>query len=127
MNEVINGLLLKLTVMSYAKWSTEEIFGKSKQDFEKLIEEMPTGEKVGLLDDYGTLVDEDFEDGGRWSNYRTRVYSFWHNSETIYVSVSDEVPATEIQDGGDFMEPEIAQVYPKKVETTIYITTKEAK
>lgn len=121
---MINDLLLKLHVMGLAEYSTDKVFGKSREDFEKEVAEMSAGERVEMLDSYGKVVDESFEDGGRWSNYRTRVFRFWHNSKHIYVSVSEEVPATEMQDGGDFGDPEIEQVYPKEVKTTVYTTTK---
>ena len=53
-------------------------------------------------------VHEEFEDGGRWTNYRTRVYKVteYDNNgeidEVAYFSVWQEEPATEMQWGGDF-------------------------
>lgn len=125
---MIDGLLLKLHLMSTAEYSMNDLFGKTKEDFEKEIEEMPVSEKAEIIDSYGKVVDESFEDGGRWSNYQTKVYRFWHESEHVYISVTEEVPATEMQDGGDFGEPTIEQVFPHKIETTVYKSTKpEAK
>lgn len=120
---MIDGILLRLLLMHYAKYDMGNIFGKHKADFESDLDEMSTGEKVELIESFGKLVDEEFEDGGRWSNYRTRVFNFWHDGP-VYVSVSEEVPATEMQEGSDFEEPEIEQVYPHKVETIVYKTTK---
>lgn len=124
---MLDGLLLKLLAVQMAKYSTHELFDKTQDWFETEIDGMEIGDKVELIDDAGKKVDETFEDGGRWSNYRTRVYSFYYEGETVYVRISDEVPATEMQDGRDFGEPDIEQVYPHKVETTIYKTDKPAK
>jgi hypothetical protein len=121
---MLDGLLFKLHLMDTAEYATEELFEKSKEDFEKQVLEMSASEKAEMLESHGKVVDETFEDGGRWSNYRTRVFKFYHNREHVYISVSEEIPATEIQDGGDFGDPQIEQVYPHKVETTVYKTTK---
>lgn len=49
------------------------------------------------------VVDESFEDGGRWSNYESKVYEVIEGTEIAYFQITEEVPATEMQDGGDFM------------------------
>lgn len=124
---MINGLLLKLLVLDTAKHSTEEVFGKSKEAFQAELDEFGFGDRIDLLESYGEVVDETFEDGGRWTNYRTRVFRFWHEREYVFISVSEEVPATEMQEGGDFSDPTIVQVYPHKVESTVYKTEKAVK
>lgn len=122
---MINGLLLKLHILSTAKYSTEDIFGKSKEDFQSELDELSVGDKVELLESFGDRVEENFEEGGRWTNYRIRVFRFWHEKEHVYVNITEEVPASESQDGTDLSEPSIDQVYPHKVETTVYKTTKQ--
>lgn len=47
-------------------------------------------------------VDETFSEGGRWSNYRHTVYKVVEGDEVAYFKVSQEEPATESQEGGDF-------------------------
>ncbi|MFD2704679.1 hypothetical protein [Salibacterium lacus] len=123
MDETIASLVFKLHVVNSAKYDMDGLFDKTRDDFEREIAEMPDSEKVELLEE-GNEVDESFEEGGRWSNFRTRVFRHYFEGEFVYVSVSDEVPATEMQDGGDFMEPNIERVYPKKIETTVYTTEK---
>ena len=120
---MIDGLLLKLMAVQMAKYSTHELFDKSQAWFESEIDGMEDGEKAELIEVAGEQVREDFEEGGRWSNYRTRIYKFSYEGEFVFISISDEVPATEMQEGGDFMKPEIEQVFPHKVETTVYKTT----
>jgi hypothetical protein len=117
---MIDELLLKLYLMSLVEYETDKIFEKSKEDFEQELAEWTAKERAELIESYGKIVDESFEKGGRWSNFTTTVYEFWHNREFVYISITREVPATEAQEGGDFMDPEIEQVYPHKIETTIY-------
>lgn len=67
-------------------------------------------------------VDESFEDGGRWTNYRTKVYRITETDGSVaYFSLWRELPATEIQDGGDFSY-ELEEVEPKEVTTIRYVT-----
>ncbi|MRD36478.1 hypothetical protein GH882_10990 [Bacillus thuringiensis] len=120
---MLESLLLKLIVMQEAEYNTEKVFGKTKEDWEKEVSELSADEQAEVLETNGNEVHSEYEDGGRWSNYETKVYRFWHNSEFVYFQVSKEVPATEMQDGGDFGDPEIGQVYPKEVTTTIYVST----
>jgi len=126
----LDGLLLKLYVMELAEYSLDDVFGKTKEDFELEVDGLSAYAKAELISSRGELVDESFEEGGRWSNYRVRVFRFYYYDDSygegdfIYVRVTEEVPATEMQEGGDFMEPEIEQVYPHKIETTVYKTTK---
>jgi len=121
---MLDDLLLKLYVMELAEYSLDDVFGKTKEDFKREVDGLSAYAKAELISSRGKLVDESFEEGGRWSNYRIRVFRFYHQGDFIYVRVTEEVPATEMQEGGDFMEPEIEQVYPHKIETTVYKTTK---
>lgn len=120
---MLESLLLKLIVMQEAEYNTEKVLGKTKEEWEKVVSELSAYEQVDILENNGSEVHSEYEDGGRWSNYETKVYRFWHNSEFVYVQVSKEVPATEMQEGGDFGDPYIEQVYPKEVTTTIYVST----
>ncbi|WP_337102370.1 hypothetical protein [Paenibacillus sp. YIM B09110] len=70
-------------------------------------------------------VDEEYEDGGRWTNYRTKVYRVEEAGEVAYFSLWRELPATEMQDGGDFSY-ELTEVVPKEVTVIQYVTKKEA-
>ena len=120
---MLESLLLKLIVMHEAEYDTEKVFGKTKEEWEKEVSALSADEQAEVLERNGNGVHSEYEDGGRWSNYETKVYRFWHNSESVYYQISKEVPATEIQEGGDFGDPEITQVYPKEVTTTIYVST----
>jgi len=67
-----------------------------------------------------TEVHSEFEDGGRWSNYETTVHKVEENGKVAYFSVWQEVPATEMQDGGEFAYS-FSEVVPKEVITTVYV------
>lgn len=45
------------------------------------------------------VVDENFEDDGRWSIYESKVYKVEENGEVAYFKLRQEEPATEIQEG----------------------------
>lgn len=47
------------------------------------------------------VVDEKFEDLGRWSNYETKVFKIIENDVVAYFEYGTETPATESQDGMD--------------------------
>jgi len=47
-------------------------------------------------------VDSEFEDGGRWTNTKSEVYEVTEGDNTAYFRLWREVPATEMQEGGDF-------------------------
>jgi hypothetical protein len=85
----------------------------------------------GILDAYKpqgyttSCVDSEYEDGGRWTNYKTDVYEVKQGDETAYFSVWREVPATELQDGGDFMVG-IEEVVPQEVTVIEYISKEAA-
>ncbi|MEK4360860.1 hypothetical protein NYE48_28025 [Paenibacillus sp. FSL M7-1455] len=70
-------------------------------------------------------VDEEFEDGGRWTNYKTNVYRVEQDGQVAYFSIWREVPATECQDGGDFMVA-IEEVVPEEVIVTKYVPGRAA-
>lgn len=76
-----------------------------------------------VLDRYGEQVDETYEDGGRWTNYRTTVYRVSESEEVAYFSLWRELPATESQDGGDFSY-ELSEVVPQEVTVTRYVAKK---
>lgn len=65
-------------------------------------------------------VHEEFEEGGRWSNHRTRVYKVEQDGETAYFELYDEVPATEMQDGQD-CSWSFCEVEPKEVTVIQYV------
>ena len=119
---ILDRLALKLFVTQTAEYETDKVFGKSREDFEKEVAELPERDRAEYFENEH-CVHEEFEEGGRWSNYETKVYRHWHDSEFVYISIHKEVPASESQDGGDFQEPEINVVYPHKIETTVYKTT----
>lgn len=48
------------------------------------------------------VVREEFESGGRWSNYSIKVYKVTEGDVVAYFKAQKEVPANEMQDGGDF-------------------------
>lgn len=73
-----------------------------------------------LYDSDTEVVDHSFEEGGRWSNYENTVYKVVENGEAMYVRITQEVPATEQQEGGDFLY-EIDEVFPREVTKTIYV------
>lgn len=73
-----------------------------------------------LYDAKAKEVDNSFAEGGRWSNYESTVYKIEENGETMYVQITEEVPATEQQEGGDFLY-EIDEVVPKEVTVIQYV------
>lgn len=71
-------------------------------------------------------VHEEFEDGGRWSNYQTKIYEVVEDGgKAAYFSVWREVPATEMQDGMD-LALAIEEVVPQLVMTTEYVPGRSA-
>lgn len=121
----VNEILLKAYVKSQAEYNPDALIGKSREELMAEINELSDYELIEIIDSAATkVVHEEFEDAGRWSNYRTIVYELWLRLdgifEKVYLSVTREVPATELQEGGDFMEPEIERVYPHKIETVVY-------
>lgn len=72
------------------------------------------------------VVDESFEEGGRWSNYETEVYYVKQgDGKTAYFSVCREIPATEMQEGGDF-SVYVREVVPKEVVKIEYVCGRSA-
>jgi hypothetical protein len=121
---VFEQLVFNVYMESQVSWDPESILGKSREEIQKEIDDMSDSEIAELLETGGETVDETFEDGGRWSNYKSTVCRFRTmidgNREGVYVEISEEVPATEMQEGGDFGDPEFEIVYPHKIETTVY-------
>ncbi|MED4841555.1 hypothetical protein P9695_14880 [Weizmannia sp. CD-2023] len=72
-----------------------------------------------MLEKYGKLVDQDFEEGGRWSNFEIYTYEIKTDGETAYFQVVEEVPATELQDGMDLIF-QFYEVNPVVVSKTVY-------
>ncbi|WP_240514757.1 hypothetical protein [Bacillus cereus] len=85
---MLESLLLKLIVMQEAEHNTEQVFGKTKEEWEKEVSELSAGEQADILENNGNSVHSEYEDGGRWSNYETKVYRFWHNNESVYYQIS---------------------------------------
>lgn len=65
-------------------------------------------------------VDSEFENGGRWTNTEIAVYKVEQDGEVAYFSVWQEVPATEMQEGGDFSFG-IDEVEPREVTVIKYV------
>lgn len=72
-----------------------------------------------IIEVHGVEVFSEFEDGGRWSNYETSVYEVTDGKQVGYFRILKEVPATEMQEGGDFLW-EFDEVEPFEVTTTQY-------
>jgi hypothetical protein len=70
-------------------------------------------------------VSESCEDGGRWTNYKTDVYRVEQDGKVAHFSVWREVPATEMQDGGDFAVT-ITEVVPREVTAIKYVPGRAA-
>lgn len=88
-----------------------------------------THEEINILLDGYKIVHTEFEDGGRWSNFKTEVYEVKEDNETAYFRIVREVPATEIQEGADFYvefseafprEITFSEVFPKEITTIVY-------
>lgn len=65
---------------------------------------------TGFLLEEGKIIEETFEKGGRWSNFRTYIIEY----KGKYYSTYEEVPATECQEGADFDEGTPIEVKPVK-------------
>jgi hypothetical protein len=87
------------------------------EEVDELLEELDT-----------TEVHEEFEEGGRWSNYVTTVYRVTEPIqgdrlgfvEQAYFRVTREQPATEMQEGQD-CSYQFDEVIPKQVVKTVYV------
>lgn len=64
-------------------------------------------------------VHSEFEEGGRWSNYETKVYEVTEGDDVAYFSVMREVPASETQDGMECTF-EFNEVHPRTKTITVY-------
>lgn len=65
-------------------------------------------------------VHNEFEEGGRWSNYKINVYKIDCDGEVAYFELWEEVPASEMQEGGDFSYG-FYEVVPKEVTVVQYV------
>lgn len=97
-----------------------EAWDETHEDVELILEPYkPEGYTV-------TNVESTFEDGGRWTNYKTEVYRVTQDDGKVaYFRVDREVPATEMQDGGDF-SVSIDEVVPKEVVRIEYVYGRSA-
>lgn len=96
--------------------------GNVKEDV-KIIRELIAGDEEDQREAFEyiecyPIVQSEFEEGGRWSNFETEVYMLESEEETAYFKVVREVPATEVQEGMD-LDFEVHEVYP--VERTIIV------
>lgn len=73
-----------------------------------------------LYDSDATEISEKFREGGRWSNYRTKVYSVQEYGKIAYFEVDEEIPATEMQEGADFRYS-FREVVPKEKTIIFYV------
>lgn len=73
-----------------------------------------------LYDAKSKEVHEEYEDGGRWTNYKTTVHKVEENDKVAYFEICQEVPATEMQDGGEFSYS-FNEVVPKEVTVIKYV------
>ncbi|SER88149.1 hypothetical protein [Psychrobacillus sp. OK032] len=71
------------------------------------------------------VVDTIFEEGGRWSNYETKIFEVVEGDETAYFELFREVPASETQEGQD-SQWSFGEVEPKEV-TVIQYVAKEGR
>jgi hypothetical protein len=67
----------------------------SDNDFREKVEE------VEYILEGGSVVEREFEEGGRWSNYETTIFKLTEGDEVAYFRTYQERPATESQDGMD--------------------------
>lgn len=97
-----------------------EVWDENYEMIDAALDEYMSG-KDGYTTYEVEKVDEDFEDGGRWTNYRIDVYKITENDGTVaYFSLWREVPATEMQEGGDFSYS-LAEAEPKEVTVIQYV------
>lgn len=98
-----------------------EVWDEAYEDIDVAFDGYLNG-RDGIAPYSSSKVDETFEDGGRWTNYRTTVWKIEEESGSVaYFSLWRELPATEIQDGGDFSY-ELDEVVPREVTVTRYVT-----
>lgn len=64
-------------------------------------------------------VEDSFEEGGRWTNYEHTVYKITDGKDEAYFQLTQEVPATEMQEGGGFFWS-FYEVIPKEVVKTVF-------
>lgn len=87
-------------------------------------------EILSIIEPYGETgysvkeVHNEFEEGGRWSNYRSSVFKVEYNGETAYFRMVQEVPASEMQEGMDLVYY-FLEVVPKEVTVIEYVEKRE--
>lgn len=72
-----------------------------------------------LYDAGAVEVHRDFEDGSRWHNVETRVYRIDAAGEERFYAMTRDVPATEMQEGGEFAWA-FGRVFQKQKVVTVY-------
>lgn len=68
-------------------------------------------------------IETEFEEGGRWSNWKTVIYKVTENGTEAYFSFGQEVPASECQEGMD-LSYDFVEVIPKEVTVIQYVVKK---
>lgn len=82
-------------------------------------------EKFNEIDDLlyeaaSVEVKRNFSEGSRWSNYQTVIHKVTTLEEgDVFFALEQEVPATEMQDGGDFSF-EFDRVFPRERTVIVY-------
>ncbi len=84
----------------------------------------------GILDAYkpngytAKDIKTEFDEGGRWSNWKTTIYKVTEGDDEAYFSFDREVPATECQEGMD-LSYSFYEVVPQEVTIIQYVAKKE--
>lgn len=91
---------------------TEEEMEIARKDGYKALE---TDDLIWVIEGSFKCVHEDFDEGGRWSNYQTYVFEVGDK----YIEIVREVPASESQEGMD-LETNYQEVVPKEIKQIIY-------
>lgn len=105
------------------KYADDIFFSKFKEhiltleDIVDNLVEFEKNEKEEMLE-YLTPIEEEFKKGGRWSNYKIKIYQLGSK----YIRVTKEVPATEIQEGMDYLEYSWEEVFPKEITIVKYVS-----
>ena len=65
-------------------------------------------------------IKTEFEEGGRWSNWKNTIYKVTEGNEEAYFSFDQEIPASETQEGID-LSYSFYEVVPQEVTVIQYI------
>lgn len=121
MDKTLKNLVRKLYAIDLAKYDTEKVISMTEEDFDKEIDALYVEDIIEVVEESreGSIVEEEFNEGGRWTNYKKTTYRFSMSGEGVYYRVIKEIPATEMQEGSEG-DPGIERVYPHKIETVVY-------